>query len=124
MTRRFLKLALCLVAVCALVVAIPMAASANKHHRHKAHRSSSNVTRTSGGSGETPITGDTLTQASNAALAATGGGTVDRATTDNEDGGAYEVFVTTTDGHHVKVVEDANFNVLSVTSGGGCHSGG
>ena len=54
------------------------------------------------------------------------GGTVTRATTETDATGAYEVFVTRSDGSRVNVIEDASFNVLSVTAagpGGGCNRG-
>jgi hypothetical protein len=38
------------------------------------------------------------------------GGTVTRATTETDATGAYEVFVTRSDGSRVKVIEDASFN--------------
>lgn len=68
------------------------------------------------GNGETPLTGDTKTQAVAAALAKTGG-TADFASTETDSTNAnatYEVHVTKTDGTHVEVVLDASFNVLSV----------
>ena len=70
-----------------------------------------------GGNGETALTGTTLSSATAAALAAVPGGTVVSATTENDAStGAYEVIVRTTDGSHVKVIEDASFTVLSVTA--------
>jgi len=63
------------------------------------------------GDSETPITGDALERASEAALAHTGSGRV----TDTEAGdeeGAYEVEVTLDDGTQVDVHLDADFNVI------------
>ena len=71
------------------------------------------------GNGETPLTGDTATKAEAAAVAKVGG-TADVATTETDSSNsaaAYEVHVTKADGTHVSVVEDKNFNVLSVETG-------
>jgi uncharacterized membrane protein YkoI len=69
---------------------------------------------------ETPLTGDTLSKASAAAVAKVGG-TVDFASTENDGtiaGAAYEVHVTKPDGTHVEVVLDTGFAVLAVRTGG------
>ena len=60
---------------------------------------------------ETPITGTTLTRASEAALAHTKGGRVSDTEAGDEEG-AYEVEVTLADGTQVDVHLDADFNVL------------
>lgn len=57
-----------------------------------------------------PLTGDVLEQASTAALAHTGGGTV---TETDAEGNGYEVEVTLDDGTEVDVQLDENFNVVS-----------
>ncbi len=74
--------------------------------------------RGSGPGNETPLTGDTETSATKAALAATGGGTVERAETDSSGGGAYEVHIVKQDGTEVAVHLDKEFNVLSVDQHG------
>jgi uncharacterized membrane protein YkoI len=76
-----------------------------------------------GGNGETELTGDVAAKAKAAAVAKVGG-TADRASTENDGGNAaakYEVHVTTSDGSHVEVIEDASYNVLSVEAGHGFH---
>ena len=103
-----------------------MANAASHHHKHATRQSTASGTSagtpSGSSSGETALTGATLTSASNAAIAAVPGGTVDGATTETDATGAYEVHVTKSDGSQVKVIEDASFNVLSVTAGGaGCH---
>ena len=59
----------------------------------------------------TPITGEALTKASQAALAFTGGGTV-TATEVGDEESLYEVEVTLADGSQVDVQLDANFVVV------------
>jgi len=74
-----------------------------------------------GGNGETELTGDVAAKAKAAAIAKVGG-TADRASTENDSSNAaakYEVHVTKADGTHVTVIEDANYNVLSVETGHG-----
>src|SRR4051794_22286825 len=69
---------------------------------------------------ETPLTGDVLAKVKAAAAAATGG-TVDSATTENDStnaAAAYEAHVTKTDGTHVTVILDKNYNVLATETGG------
>ena len=65
-----------------------------------------------GGGDDTPITGEELDRASEAALAHTGGGRVTDAETDDDGGSAYEVEVTLDDGSEVDVYLDAEFNVV------------
>lgn len=71
----------------------------------------------SGGSGDDPtsddvaLTGTTLQQASQAALDATGGGTVLSADEGNEGNVAYELDIKTTDGKTVEVQMDKAFTV-------------
>jgi hypothetical protein len=59
----------------------------------------------------TPITGEALTKASQAALAFTGGGTV-TATEVGDEESLYEVEVTLADGSQVDVQLDENFQVV------------
>jgi hypothetical protein len=60
----------------------------------------------------TPITGEALTKASQAALAFTGGGTVTGSEVGDEES-LYEVEVTKADGSQVDVQLDQNFIVVS-----------
>ena len=77
---------------------------------------------------EAALTGDTATKAKAAAVAKVGG-TADSATTENDSSNAaaaYEVHVTKTDGTHVTVILDKDYNVLTVETGhgpGGFHHG-
>ena len=69
-----------------------------------------------GGSGETELTGEVAAQAKAAALAKVGG-TVDRASTENDSSNAaaaYEVHVTKADGSHVEVILDKSYAVLAL----------
>lgn len=59
-----------------------------------------------------PLTGDTLTKASAAAIKAAGGGTVTDSEVADESGSAYEVEVTTADGQEVDVHLDKGFTVV------------
>ena len=64
-----------------------------------------------GGGDEQPLTGSTLEQATDAALAHTGGGTVVETET-GDDGAAYSVEVRLDDGSQVEVNLDGNFEVI------------
>ena len=64
-----------------------------------------------GDDNEAPITGVALERASEAALAATGGGTVTETEVGDEES-LYEVEVTLPDGRQVDVQLDENFNVV------------
>jgi hypothetical protein len=104
------------VAVLALGGAAP-ALAAKKHHR--SHSGRTKTSNTSGSSGETALTGTALSSASTAALAAVPGGTVSRASSENDgsnSSAAYEVHVTKADGSRVLVLEDSGFAVLSTTA--------
>ena len=63
------------------------------------------------GSEDTPLEGDVLQRASEAALAHTGGGSVVESEA-GEGGGAYEVGVMLEDGSVVEVQLDGNFQVI------------
>jgi peptidase YpeB-like protein len=63
------------------------------------------------GDSDTPLSGGTLQQASEAALAATGGGTVVDSET-GDDGAAYGVEVRKPDGKQVEVSLDDKFKVV------------
>jgi uncharacterized membrane protein YkoI len=80
---------------------------------------------------ETALTGATLKSASDAAIAANPGATVDRASTEDPadaNGAAYEVKITKADGTRAEVLEDSSFKVLSTKAdsghGGRGHGGG
>ena len=60
------------------------------------------------------LTGTTLERASQAALAATGGGTVGETETDGENGATYEVEVNKTDGSQVDVRLDDRFDIVVI----------
>ena len=123
MKKRIGSLLICSLGVVALASPLAAQAATKHHHRHAARSAdasaSAGATGQSGpsgaGNGETALTGATLTSASNAALAAVPG-TVDRATTETDATGAYEVIVTKSDGSRVKVVEDSSFTVLSTAA--------
>src|SRR5438067_1807410 len=68
-------------------------------------------------SGETALTGDTLTKATAAALAKVSGGTVVRAETDADGNALYEVHMKNASGAPVTVFLDKDFNVVSTDSG-------
>jgi uncharacterized membrane protein YkoI len=73
-----------------------------------------------GNPNEPALTGDTLKSASDAALAAVPGGTVERASKEDPkegSGAAYEVHVRRSDGSEVEVLEDSSFKVLSTKAG-------
>jgi uncharacterized membrane protein YkoI len=65
-------------------------------------------------SDETPLTGDTAAQVEKAALAETGGGTVERVETDADGNAAYEAHIVMPDGTRVTVYVDKQFNVVGV----------
>jgi uncharacterized membrane protein YkoI len=74
---------------------------------------------------ETPLSGDVAAKAKAAAVAKVGG-TADNATAEADSSNtaaAYEVHVTKTDGTHVTVILDNNYNVLSVETGHGAGFG-
>src|SRR5262245_50479722 len=68
-------------------------------------------------SGETALTGDTAGKVKAAALAKTGGGTVDRVETDADGHAPYEAHITKSDGSHVTVYVNAQFDVVGVENG-------
>jgi hypothetical protein len=104
-----------------------LAATPKTKHATKSHARKHNTNSSSSGTGETALTGATLTSASNAALAASSGATVDSATTETDSsltGAAYEVHITKPDGSKAVVIEDSSFTVLATQAGGGCPGGG
>ena len=104
--------AIALSAVALGALGVSPIADAAKSSKHKRHATRAAATRTTA---ETPLTGDSLTQATDAAKAAVPGGTVWRASTEDPDdpsGAAYEVHVTKSDGGEVEVLLDSSFNVV------------
>ena len=69
------------------------------------------------GKTEAALTGDDLTKATAAAQKAVSGATVERAETDVDGDGTYEVHMKKSDGSMVTVFLDASFNVTSQTNG-------
>jgi hypothetical protein len=66
--------------------------------------------------GETPLTGDTLTKVTSAALAKVPGATVVRAETDADGNAKYEAHLKTSDGKRVTVYVNESFTVVKVAS--------
>ena len=67
--------------------------------------------------GESALTGDTASRVRAAALAKTGGGTVQRVETDADGHAAYEAHIVKADGTHVTVYVDKQFDVVGVDTG-------
>jgi len=65
-------------------------------------------------SDETPLTGDTASKVTAAALAKVSGGTIVRVETDADGHSAYEAHMTASDGTPTTVYVDKDFNVVSV----------
>lgn len=65
---------------------------------------------------EDPLKGQELQRASAAALAATGGGTVNETERDDEKGATYEVEVTKPNGTTVDVRLDSSYKVVAINS--------
>ncbi len=73
---------------------------------------------------EVVLTGNLATKATNAALAAYPGATIDRVENDADGGGVYEAHMTKADGSRITVLFDANMNITSTETGGpGGHGG-
>lgn len=72
---------------------------------------SAGIAIASAGGDEQPLTGSTLEQATDAALAHTGGGTVVETET-GDDGAAYSVEIQLEDGSQVEVNLDESFEVI------------
>ncbi len=68
---------------------------------------------------ETALTGDTAAKVKEAALAKTGGGTVEAVETDGDGSAAYEAHVLKPDGTRVTVYVDKNFDVVGTQEGRG-----
>jgi uncharacterized membrane protein YkoI len=67
---------------------------------------------------EQPLTGDTAAKVEQAALAETGGGTVERVETDADGHGAYEAHIVKDDGTRVTVYVNEQFAVVDVEEHG------
>jgi hypothetical protein len=101
---------------------------ANAVTKRTANQATGTTAPQRGNPNETALTGDTLKQASDAAIAANAGAKVDNATTEDpaeKTGAAYEVHITKADGTRATVLEDSAFKVLSTTAeqGRGGHFG-
>jgi hypothetical protein len=68
--------------------------------------------------GEETLTGDTATKVEQAALAETGGGTVERVETDADGNAAYEAHISKDDGTRVTVYVNEQFAVVDVEEHG------
>lgn len=66
---------------------------------------------------EALLTGDDATKATDAALAAVPGGTIQRVETEMDGNGTYEAHMTDASGKQVTVLMDANFAVTEVAQG-------
>jgi uncharacterized membrane protein YkoI len=66
---------------------------------------------------ETALTGDTATKVREAALAKTGGGTVERVETDADGHAAYEAHIVKSDGSRVTVYVNKQFAVVGTETG-------
>ena len=66
---------------------------------------------------EKALTGDTAAKVREAALAKTGGGTVEAVETDGDGNAAYEAHVVKSDGTRVTVYVDKNFDVVGTEEG-------
>ena len=100
----------------ALGSAAPALAHGDGHNCHGPDQNGQTPNRSTSAP-KTDLTGDTLASASQAALAAVPGGTVTKATTDPGSritNAAYKVHVLKSDGSRAYVVEDGDFNVLTV----------
>jgi uncharacterized membrane protein YkoI len=67
---------------------------------------------------EEPLTGETATKVEQAALAETGGGTVERVETDADGHAAYEAHIVKDDGTRVTVYVNEQFDVVGVEEHG------
>src|SRR3954467_5199039 len=98
-------------------------ADAATTHKAKRHHSTKKRTRSAN---ETPLTGDALQKATDAAKAAVAGGSVRGASTEDPSdpsGAKYEVHVTKADGSEVEVLLDSDFNVIKTQAGHGGRGG-
>jgi len=109
------------IAVLALCGLIGAAVALGAGGTTKATTTSTSTTAKPSHTPEAPLTGDAAAKAKAAAVAKVGG-TADIATTENDNSNAaavYEVHVTKTDGSHVTVILDKDYNVLTVETGHG-----
>jgi uncharacterized membrane protein YkoI len=103
MKKRARKLLMGVAALAAVALGGATVASAVSNGNGSAQRSD-----------ETALTGDTAAKVKDAALAKTGGGTVERVETDADGHAAYEAHVVEQDGTPATVYVDKQFNVVSV----------
>jgi uncharacterized membrane protein YkoI len=106
MKNRVKKLVVGVAALAALALGGATVASAVSNGNGDAQRSD-----------ETALAGDTATKVKEAALAKTGGGTVERVETDADGHAAYEAHVLKPDGTRVTVYVNKQFEVVGTESG-------
>jgi uncharacterized membrane protein YkoI len=92
-----------------------VANAVSNSYGNDATRSSGSGQRTD----EKALTGDTAAKVKEAALATTGGGTVEAVETDGDGNAAYEAHVVKSDGTRVTVYVDKNFDVVGTEEGRG-----
>jgi uncharacterized membrane protein YkoI len=116
MRDRFRKGLLGLAAIGAFALGGSAVANAvSNNNGNDATRSSGSGHRTD----ETALSGDTAAKVKEAALAKTGGGTVEAVETDGDGNAAYEAHVVKADGTRVTVYVDKNFDVVGTEEGHG-----
>jgi uncharacterized membrane protein YkoI len=114
MKNRARKLLMAVASLAALALGGATVASAVSNGNGNAQRNGNgNAQR----SDETALTGDTAAKVKDAALAKTGGGTVERVETDAEGHAAYEAHVLKSDGTRVTVYVNKQFEVVGTESG-------
>jgi uncharacterized membrane protein YkoI len=106
MKKRARKLLMGVAALAAVALGGATVASAVSNGNGSAQRSD-----------ETALTGDTAAKVKDAALAKTGGGTVERVETDADGHAAYEAHVLKSDGTRVTVYVNKQFEVVGTESG-------
>jgi uncharacterized membrane protein YkoI len=116
MRGRFRKGLMGLAAIAAFALGGSAVANAvSNSNGNDATRSSGSGQRTD----EKALTGDTAAKVKEAALATTGGGTVEAVETDGDGNAAYEAHVVKSDGTRVTVYVDENFDVVGTEEGRG-----
>jgi len=116
MRGRFRKGLMGLAAIAAFALGGSAVANAvSNGNGNDATRSSGSGQRTD----EKALTGDTAAKVKEAALAKTGGGTVEAVETDGDGNAAYEAHIVKSDGTRVTVYVDKNFDVVGTEEGRG-----
>jgi uncharacterized membrane protein YkoI len=116
MRGRFRKGLMGLAAIAAFALGGSAVANAvSNSNGNDATRSSGSGQRTD----EKALTGDTAAKVKEAALAKTGGGTVEAVETDGDGNAAYEAHIVKADGTRVTVYVDENFDVVGTEEGRG-----